>query len=351
MFGFEFETVTLLWVTLVFFFAVLLAELFVRFLEMAIGLFISRTKTTLDDRLFSASRWPMRALFLLAAGYGVTLYLHWNGEFFGRTSSFWFFIAGAGLFGHLLADLTNAFLKWYGQEFKGKRFAGDAFPMVRKIMRAAIYLVTFVFILSAFSVEVGPLLAGLGIAGLAVALALQSTLANFFSGVYLLSDKPIRVGDYVAIDGESSGIGGFVKEIGWRTTKIRSFANTVFILPNDKIANSVIVNYSSARESGRSVKIEVNVGYESDPNKVERLLKKAVVNAAKAGAKIYPAFEPIARFQKFGESALVFQLIFRVNSYVDRWRAEAAVNHEILKLFRKNKVHIPYPIHTVQLKK
>ncbi|PIO02752.1 mechanosensitive ion channel protein MscS, partial [Candidatus Micrarchaeota archaeon CG09_land_8_20_14_0_10_55_25] len=183
------------------------------------------------------------------------------------------------------------------------------------------------------------------------ALALQSTLSNFFAGVYILVDKPVKVGDYVSIDSESSGVTGFVKEIGWRNTKIQSFGNTVFVLPNDKVANSTIINYSSAKDKGRGVLFDVGVDYSSDADKVERLLREAVKEAAKKNEQIVKDFEPVVRFENFGDSALYFKVIFRVQDYTARWSAEAQVKRRILDLFRKNKVSVPFPIRTVYLKK
>jgi len=117
------------------------------------------------------------------------------------------------------------------------------------------------------------------------------------------------------------------------------------------MSNSTIINYSSASDKGRAVVFEEGVGYDSDPDLVEKLLKQAVENAAKKNSSIAKDFDTVARFENFGDSALYFKLIFQVDRYEERYGAQAKVKREILLLFRKNKVTVPFPIRTVYLKK
>ena len=97
--------------------------------------------------------------------------------------------------------------------------------------------------LDSLNISITPLLTTLGIGGLAVALAFKDTLANFFAGLYVLADRPIRVGDLVKIEG---GPEGYVESIGWRSTRIRTLANNIAILPNSKVSESMITNYLPA---------------------------------------------------------------------------------------------------------
>ena len=327
------------------------AEVLLRVFERVFKSLAAKTKTTLDDRLVEAEHGPLRLLIIIPGTYLALVYFYGTYAVLERPLEFWFGLALIIGFGHLAANVVSAFMRWYANEVSGARPKADVFPIARKIVKLTVYLATAIIVLQELGVEIGPLLAGLGIAGLAVALALQSTLANFFSGVYLLSDKPVRVGDYVSIDSETSGVSGTVREIGWRTTKVQTLGNVIFVLPNEKVANSVIVNYSSSRDAGRSVIFKVGVDYESDPDKVVKLLKQAVVNAAKKNEAIVKDYKPIARFENFGDSALSFKLIFQVTSHVDRWAAEAQVKRELLDLFRKNKVSVPFPVRTVHLKR
>ena len=348
--GYQFNAVALASAVGIILGALIIVEVLIRVFNVVFHALSSRTKTTLDDRLFEASRGPIRLLFFFIGVYFAVHYAYGPQILLSRSLDDWLVIALIGAAGHFAASLVNAFLVWYANEFKGSKLSKEIFPITRKLVKVSIYAITLLVMLGQLGVEIMPLLAGLGIAGLAVGFALQSTLENFFGGIHILLDKTFKVGDYVAINSES-GTTGFVKKIGWRTTKLKSFGNTEYIVPNDTVANATVINYSSARDKGRSVVFEVGVGYESDPNKVEKLLKQAVKNAAKKNQAIVKDYETIARFENFGDSALSFKLIFQVDKYESRYGAQAQVKRELLLLFRKNKVSVPFPIHTVYLKK
>src|SRR5256886_8765791 len=112
--------------------------------------------------------------------------------------------------------------------------------LAQTIARVAIYVIGVLVPLSVLGVPVTPILPALGVGGLAVALALQDSLTNLFAGLHLLADKPIRVGDYVKI---ADAVEGYVVDIGWRSTRVRMLQNTVVVVPNKKVAESVITNY------------------------------------------------------------------------------------------------------------
>src|SRR5712691_4576931 len=116
-------------------------------------------------------------------------------------------------------------------------------------------------LLSVLGIHITPILTALGVGGLAVALALQDSLANLFAGMHLLADQPIRVGDYVRI---ADSIEGHVVDIGWRSTRVRMLQNTIVVVPNKRVAESVVVNYDMP-EPRMSLEIPVKVSYASDP--------------------------------------------------------------------------------------
>ena len=134
-------------------------------------------------------------------------------------------------------------------------------------LRAVLATLTVLIILSNMGVSITPIIASLGITSLAVALALQPTLENFFSGIQLVMDKPIRIGDYIELD---SGEQGFVEKIGWRSTWIRMLPNNIVIMPNSKLSNSKLINYYYP-ERELSVPVEVGVHYSSDLELVEKV--------------------------------------------------------------------------------
>ena len=117
-------------------------------------------------------------------------------------------------------------------------------------------------------VSITPILTALGVGGLAVALALQDTLSNFFAGFYIMMAGQIRVGDYVKLD---SGEEGYVVDISWRSLTIRTLPNNIVVVPNSKVAQANVTNYSLP-EKRMSLLIKVGVSYDSEPDQIERIL-------------------------------------------------------------------------------
>jgi small-conductance mechanosensitive channel len=140
-------------------------------------------------------------------------------------------------------------------------------PMAKRIVSIAIMAMGILIILDQLGISIAPLVAGLGITGLAVALALQGTLTNFFAGLNVMTDGSIRVGDFVELD---SGTRGEVEQIGWRTTRIRPPSNNLVIIPNSRLAESIAINYNYPTEE-MSVYLYLGVAYSSDLEHVERV--------------------------------------------------------------------------------
>ncbi len=214
---------------------------------------------------------------------------------------------------------------------------------IRKVVNIAILIIAALIITGQLGYEITPLLASLGIAGLAVALALQDSLSNLFSGFYLMLDQPVRPGDYVQLEG---GQEGFVEEIGWRATRIRPFNNNLVIIPNSKLSESVIVNWHQPVPE-MSVYVWCGVGYGSDLDKVERVAIEVGHQVQDRMEGTNKEWEPIVRFKEFGESNINFVTVLRVTDPTQRF----AVEHEFIKaLFRRfneEGIEISFPMRTV----
>src|SRR5690242_911030 len=159
-------------------------------------------------------------------------------------------------------------------------------------VRLAVLIVGGLVLLSSLGIAITPILTALGVGGLAVALALQDTLSNLFAGVHLLADKPIRVGDYVRLSAEN--VEGHVVDVGWRSTRIRMLQNNVVVVPNKRVAESVITNYDLG-ETRMAVSIRVGVDYDADPDHVERVLVDEATRAAGEVPGLLGDPAPIAR--------------------------------------------------------
>jgi len=217
--------------------------------------------------------------------------------------------------------------------------------VIKTLYRTIILGFVFLIVLDRLKITITPFLASLGIGGLVVALALQDTLSNFFSGIYIFFDKPIRIGDYIMLE---SGQEGYVTQIGWRNTRIRMLPNNIVIVPNTKVVSSQITNFYLP-EPELAVLVQVGVSYQSDLGKVERVtveVAKEVLQEVEGGVK---EFEPFIRYHTFGDFSINFTVILRAQEYVNKY----LITHEFIKRLHKRYhqegIEIPFPIRTVHM--
>jgi len=215
--------------------------------------------------------------------------------------------------------------------------------LVRYISTTVLVIVGMVAVLALFGISVVPMFTALGVGGLAVALAFQDTLANVFSGLNLTLARQIRVGDYVEV-GE---LEGFIIDIGWRATTLRTLEGPHAFIPNKKLAESVMVNLSRS-DPGMSVAIEFRVALEIDPDRVEAVVLDEVVRAAAALPGIRAEEPPIVRFRAFGESALEFRAFVAVRSYQDRFLIKHEVMKRLHRRLRAEGITVPVPQRVVR---
>jgi small-conductance mechanosensitive channel len=215
------------------------------------------------------------------------------------------------------------------------------------IMKGAIYVIGILIILTVLGISITPLITALGVGGLAVALALQDTLANLFAGMHILVEKSIRVGDFIRLE---SGQEGYVDDITWRTTRIRMLPNNMVVIPNSKLAQSVVTNYYLP-EKRMSLLIPVGVSYSSDPEKVERVLVEEARKAVGDIPGLLGDPEPFVRFiPGFGESSLDFTLVCQVREFTDQYPVQHELRKRIFKRFRQEGIEIPFPHRTVYVR-
>ncbi|MFQ5428191.1 MAG: mechanosensitive ion channel family protein [Thermodesulfobacteriota bacterium] len=222
--------------------------------------------------------------------------------------------------------------------------------LTQAVLKGTILVLGFLIVLSLLGISITPLLTALGVGGLAVALALQDSLSNFFAGLHVLLERSVRVGDFIKLE---SGEQGYVKDITWRTTRIRMLGNNEVIIPNGKLSQSIVTNYYLP-EKWMSLLINVGVSYDSDPEHVERVLTEEAMAAigeipGLVGAP--EADDPFVRFiPGFGDSSLDFTLICKVKEFVDQYLVQHELRKRIFKRFRAEGIEIPFPHRTVYVR-
>jgi len=213
-------------------------------------------------------------------------------------------------------------------------------------LKATIWIIGGLVLLSGLGISVTPLLTALGVGGLAVALALQDTLSNFFAGIHLLMERPIRVGDFIRLE---NGQEGYVEDIGWRTTRIRMLPNNMVIVPNGKLTQSIFTNYYLP-EPRMALLIPVSVSYRADPDHVERVLVEEASSAVGHVPGLLAEPVPFARFiPGFAPSSLDFTLICQVREFTDQFLAQHELRKRILKRFKTEGIEFPVLQQTVHI--
>ena len=233
--------------------------------------------------------------------------------------------------------LAGAFVRFY---------VGSLTSLVENLTRIAILLVGAIIILDTLGISVLPILTALGVGGIAIALALQDTLSNLFSGFYVSMTGQVRIGDYIKLD---SGEEGYISDISWRSTSIRSLQNNVIIIPNAKLAKATITNYDLP-EQAMGVSVAVSVSYNCDPQLVEKILLDEVKKAVGQVPGLLAEPAPYVRFAPgFGPSSLDLTLNCYVQKFADQFLVQHEMRKRIFTRFREEQIEIPFPTRTVYM--
>ncbi len=307
-------------------------------------LLTSRTKTTLDDLFVEAISRPV-FVFILAQGLFLALT---STSFLDRWQSYinkaWLATVMAIVF-YGIQRLVNAIIRWYGQEVatKTKSHLDDKLlPLVRRFSTVTIYVIGGLLILDNLGVRLSPLIAGLGIGGLAVALALQPTLSNLFASGFVVADGTMGVGDFIELQ---NGPMGEIVDIGWRSTKVLSPAGNLVIVPNGKLVDTIVTNYQAPDPEMNAV-IGCGVSYESDLARVEAVCIEVGQEVLQSlpDSVVVRSFAPLVRFREFADSNVNFIVILRAK---DRG-STFLLTHEYMKRlharFANEGIEINYPV-------
>jgi small-conductance mechanosensitive channel len=240
----------------------------------------------------------------------------------------------------LISNITTIIMLGYLKVKKGfERTPG----LLNKSLTVIIFLIAIIIILGYFKIDITPMIAGVGLGALAIGLALQSTLSNFFAGVHILSDKPIRVKDFIELDKDTYGI---VEDIGWRSTRIRLLTDNLLIIPNGKLAESNIINYSMPKQDF-SMWIPCGVAYESDLKKVEKVTLEVAKDIQKNTSGAVKDYEPLFRYREFGDSNINFIAILRVEEPMARFVVRNEFIKALKKRFDEENIEISWPIRKI----
>jgi small-conductance mechanosensitive channel len=239
--------------------------------------------------------------------------------------------------------ITRNLVRLYGSQVPG---ALPVTTLTQNLAQGVVLVLGSLVILAPFVRRLAPVLTALGVGGLAVALALQDTLSNLFAGFYVAVAGHVRLGDYIKLN---SGEEGFVKDIGWRSTSLRSSNHNLVIIPNAKLAQAMVTNYYLP-DPHLSSSVQVPVTFDSDPEHVERVLLEMVQQAAAEVPGLLHEPAPTVLLEPgFGDYGLLFSVNFQVADFTRQGPVRHELRKRIWKRFHEEHIEIPIPAKTLPL--
>lgn len=248
-----------------------------------------------------------------------------------------------GLITYALAQISYRLMNWYGDSIAARTETSlddTLLPLIQRVLWLVIYAIGGLVLLDMVGISITPMLTGLGLSGLAVALALQPTLASFFAGVQVITDQIVNIGDYIELD---NGVRGYVTEIGWRSTRVRTPYQNMVIIPNSRLADSIITNYDSPHREV-AVIVESGVSYSSDLAQVEEIVREVTAEVLANTAGAATRFEPWFGFDTFGESNINFWVWFYAQDYLATFLLKSELIKHLHARFNKEGIEINYPV-------
>jgi small-conductance mechanosensitive channel len=328
----------------IFFFVLALLSLWTKglFRRLLLKLFLRDRRLTKAEKIVvSLSSWLSYFLFLLFLNLSVSQ-LPLPQKVLSLVSTL-FFTLYVFILTFVVVRLVEIALEKLSRGMKKKVSPSEAplidtyYSMVSKILNVFIVLIALIAVLDRLGFNVTSLVTSLGVGSLAVGLAAQDTIRNFISGILLVTDRQFRIGDRVYI--KDIDVEGYVYDIGLRTTRILTISgNNLITVPNSKLTEGVIENSLYPDPKVKDY-VEVGVAYGSDVEKVKSLLLKAVEGIP----GVLKSPEPSVYFTSFGDSALIFRLIYYVEKKDLAYGIKSIINQRIKELFEREGVEIPFP--------
>lgn len=325
--------------------AVVLNKLIVLFNKHVLIKLTEKTKNRMDDILFKMLQAPVLLGVMLLAIWIASSRLNLDPKvdaFFSKSYQFlivlnitWF-----------LVRFVNAIIEEYlvprAEDNSTKYLDNTLIPIIRRGVLGIIWSIGIMMALRNVGVDVGALIAGLGIGGLAFALAAQDTIKNIFGGITIFTDRPFRIGDRVKVD----GFDGFVEDIGIRSTRLRTLEKRLVTIPNYKIVEASIENISG--EQMRRVVMTIGLTYTTTPEQMQQALS-ILKNIPKTNKEV-ESKELTAVFSEFSTYSLDLKFTYWIKKSGDVIEVPSKVNFEVLSKFKEAGLIFAYPTQTVFIK-
>jgi len=331
---------------LIVFLFLLLKQLFGRIVINSLKLMAKKTKTMFDDELIETLEPPIKFFIGILGLYFAFIYLNLGSSYNLIASkvlfSFVIFVSSWALY---RAD--NILSKTLETIFKKQNYevALGFIPFFSKFIKFSIIVFAVVLIIQTWGYNIGAIITGLGIGGLAVALAARDTLANLFGSIMILFDRPFTIGDWI----KTSDTEGVVEDIGFRSTKIRTFENSLVSVPNSKIANEAVENFSLRKR--RRIRFTIGVTYSTPKEKLELAVDKIREMLANH-ERIYKKTQ-LVYFTEFADSSMnIFIYCYTDTSvWTEYLDIKQDVNFKIISIMEELGIDFAFPSLSVYMEK
>ncbi|MBN1252238.1 MAG: mechanosensitive ion channel family protein [Bacteroidales bacterium] len=321
--------------------SIIISKLIFFIISRIIKKITDKTKSKLDDIIIDMLEEPIVfAIIIAGVWYGLN-FLNlspWLDKFIGKV----YYILITFNIAWFLSRFFDALVKEYLQPLVDKTESDlddQLLPIASKGIKITIWTIAIVVGLNNAGYDVGALIAGLGIGGLALAMAAKDSVANLFGGFTVFADKPFTIRDRIKV----KGFDGTVEEIGIRSTRLKTLEGRIVTIPNATFSNEAIENISS--EPNRKIVSDIGLTYNTSPEKmlnaIEILKNIAIQNQNVSNDDI------VAAFNSFGDSAMLIKFIYYINKGADIFNTSSEVNIEILKQFNDEKLEFAFPTQTV----
>ena len=326
--------------------AAVLAFIFYKVIYPIILRFTNFTPTNLDVRLVRAFRRPL-TLGILVLGIYLAIILPYDLSLevrhsVDRTAGIVGILLGVFAVSRLVFNISN----WYYEEIAPQtRSTLDdrMMPMFRRIATGTVYVLGGLLVLDLLNVNISPLIAGLGLGGLAVALALQPTLSNLFAGTYVMTEGVVTHGDYIELE---NGVAGYVIDVGWRSTRLRTWTNNLVVVPNSRFAETIITNYQGPIPAV-NVYLTCGVSYDSDLARVEEVCQEEMDKLLENDPRAVREYGAYFAYESFDDSNVTFYLFIQAQDRLASFEVQSELIRRVHRRFAEEGIVINYPMRTI----
>ena len=326
--------------------AAVLAFLFYKVIYPVVLRFTNFTPTNLDVSLVRAFRRPL-TLGILLSGLYLAVALPFELPLTVKHT----IDRAAGIIGLVLGifaatRVVSALFTWYYDEIAPhtpSTLDDRIMPMLRRIATGLVYALGVLLVLDLLNVNISPILASLGLGGLAVALALQPTLANLFAGTYVMTEGVVHPGDYIQLE---DGVAGYVIDVGWRSTRLRTWTNNLVVVPNSRFAETIITNYQGPIPAV-NIYLTCGVSLDSDLVLVEQVCREEMERLLDTDPRAVKEYGAYFAYESFDDSNITFYLFIQARDRIASFEVQSELIRFVQQRFQEEGIVINYPMRTI----